>query len=315
MKWITIDHFLIEQQRKHKTATGEFSQLLTDITFAGKIVAAKVRKAGLVNILGAVGKENVQGEEVQKLDEFAHNTFVEVLKQGGRFFQVGSEESDDIVTLSETGNYVVHVDPLDGSSNIDVNVGVGTIFSIYRKDDGPLQVGRKQVCAGYILYGSSVMLVYTTGNGVHGFTYEPEVGEFLLSHERMQMPSPSIYYSTNEAYVNIWSEGMKQFIDKCRETMKGRWIGSLVADFHRNLLKGGIYLLPGDMKHPEGKIRLMYEANPMAFLVEQAGGVASNGKQNILDIQPKELHQRTPLYIGNKEDIELLEKMLQDNPA
>lgn len=309
MKWITIDHFLLEQQRRQKAATGEFSELLNDIAFVGKIVAAKVRKAGLVNILGAVGKENIQGEEVQKLDEFAHNTFVEILGQGGRFAAIGSEEADEVLLSSKTGNYIVHLDPLDGSSNIDVNVGIGSIFSIYHKDGGSLQKGRAQVCAGYVLYGSSVMLVYTTGHGVHGFTFESEVGEFLLSHERITMPVPSVFYSTNESYLPLWSKGVNKFVEELKKTMKGRWIASLVADFHRNLLKGGVFLLPGDVKNPAGKLRLMFEANPMAFLIEQAGGVASDGKQNILDVQPKELHQRTPLYIGNQEDIKLLEEL------
>lgn len=310
MELITVDHFLLAQQRKLKQATGEFSELLSDITFAAKVVAAQVRKAGLVDILGVAGGKNISGDVVQKLDMYAHEVFAKILGQGGRFAAVGSEESDEVMLLSKTGKYIVHLDPLDGSSNIDVNVSVGSIFSIYRKVGGPLQKGRSQVCAGYVLYGSSVMLVYTTGQGVHGFTLDPEIGEFLLSHENIKIPEGG-YYSINEGYAPKWTKGVATFVAGMKQgERKARYIGSLVADVHRNLLKGGVFAYPADNESPEGKLRLMFEANPMAMIYEQAGGAGSNGKMNILDIKPTGIHQKTPVWLGSKRDIKLVEKLL-----
>lgn len=322
MDLVTIDHFLLEQQHKFKQATGEFSGLLSDISFAAKIVASKVRKAGLVDVLGEVGTANVSGDVVQKLDVFAHDVFVKVLGQGGRFAAFTSEESDEVMLSPQRGGkYILHLDPLDGSSNIDVNVSVGSIFSIYKrlnKKGKPtikeaLQVGRKQVCSGYILYGSSVMLVYTTGKGVHGFTLDSDVGEFLLSHENIRMPGVSKYYSINEGYSERWTKGISRFIVKMKkEGKKARYIGSGVADIHRNLLKGGVFLYPADSKNPQGKLRLMYEANPWAMIIEEAGGASSDGKKSILDIEPSEIHQQTPLFLGSKKDIEFIEKFISD---
>lgn len=319
MDLVTIDHFLLEQQRKQKGATGEFSALLSDITFAAKVVAAEVRRAGLVDILGETEKANASGEIVQKLDLFAHEIFVKILNQGGRFAAFTSEESDEVLLSPEKGGgYIVHLDPLDGSSNIDVNVSVGTIFSIHKRKSSngkptmeeALQKGSEQVCAGYVLYGSSVMLVYTTGSGVHGFTLDSGVGEFLLSHKDIKIPEKSKYYSINEGYSGRWSKGLREYIAKAkRKGVKARYIGSLVADFHRNLLKGGVYMYPADSKSPEGKLRLMFEANPMAFIIEHAGGAASNGKGRILDMKPTGIHQRTPLFLGSKEDIKLIESV------
>lgn len=319
MKLVTVDHFLIEQQRKLKQATGEFSELLSDITFAAKVVAAEVRRAGLADILGITDGKNVSGDVVQKLDIYAHEVFTKILGQGGRFAAFTSEESDEVVLSPQTGGkYIVHLDPLDGSSNIDVNVSVGTIFSIHRRVkkignptlEEALQKGRAQVCAGYILYGSSVMLVYTTGQGVHGFTLDPGIGEFLLSHESIKIPEGG-YYSINEGYSERWRDGLAKFVAKMKtEGRKARYIGSLVADAHRNLLKGGAFLYPADKETPRGKLRLMFEANPMAMIFDQAGGTASNGKMNILDIKPESIHQKTPLFLGSKEDIKLVEKLL-----
>lgn len=320
MELVTVDHFLLDQQRRYKRATGEFSELLNDIVFASKVVAAQVRKAGLVDILGEAGEENISGDVVQKLDLFAHNVFVKVLGQGGRFAAFTSEESDEVLLSPQRGGrYIVHLDPLDGSSNIDVNVSVGTIFSIHRRMrvkgkptmKEALQKGRVQVCAGYVLYGSSVMLVYTTGQGVHGFTFDSEKGEFLLSHKNIKMPRKSKYYSINEGYSDRWTPGIAAYVAGVkREGKKARYIGSLVADFHRNLLKGGVFLYPADKKSPQGKLRLMFEANPMAMLVEEAGGMSSNGAGNILDIEPLGIHQRTPLFLGSRRDIATIERLL-----
>lgn len=319
MELITVDHFLLAQQRKLKQATGEFSELLSDITFAAKVVAEQVRKAGLVDILGAAGGKNISGDVVQKLDMYAHEVFVKILGQGGRFAAFTSEESDEVLLSPQGGGkYIIHLDPLDGSSNIDVNVSVGTIFSIHRRPilkgqptiEEALQRGRAQVCAGYVLYGSSVMLVYTTGQGVHGFTLDPEIGEFLLSHESMRI-SEGGYYSINEGYAAKWTTGVAKFVTRMKqEDRKARYIGSLVADAHRNLLKGGVFAYPADNESPEGKLRLMFEANPMAMIYEQAGGTGSNGRINILDIEPTGIHQRTPLWLGSKKDIKLVEQLL-----
>lgn len=328
-KLVTIERHIMETQRKFPEATGEFSALLYDIAFAAKIINREVSKAGLVNILGLTGDVNVQGEQVQKLDAFADTVIYRALDHTGRVCVMASEEREDIIPIPERfpcGKYVLLYDPLDGSSNIDANVSIGTIFSIYRKISGGergtredcLQKGTQQVAAGYVIYGSSTMLVFTTGNGVHGFTFDPSVGEFLLSHENIQIPKRGKIYSVNEGYYERWNEGMKNYIRYLKQLDKetnrpysSRYIGSLVADFHRNLLYGGIFMYPADSKNPKGKLRLMYEANPLAFIVQQAGGYASDGYQSILEIQPESIHQRTPLFIGSYEDVKEAEAFVQ----
>jgi len=326
---ITIERHFLEQQKQHPGASGSLTAVLNDVAFASKLVRREVVRAGLADILGMAGTTNVQGEEVKKLDLFANERIINAIGQHGRFAIMGSEENEETIIppKNETGKYVLLFDPLDGSSNIDVNVSVGTIFSIYRiTGDSPaeaslqdcLQKGLKQVAAGYVIYGSSVMMVYTTGNGVHGFTYDPTIGEFLLSHENITIPERGKYYSMNEGSWHQFNQSTKNYIDYLKEEDKAtgrpystRYIGSLVADFHRNLLTGGIFIYPATEKHKSGKLRLMYEANPLAFICEQAGGKASNGKERILDIDPTELHQRTPLYIGSKEDVKVAEAFEQ----
>ncbi|MCA9742918.1 MAG: class 1 fructose-bisphosphatase [Deferribacteres bacterium] len=327
---ITIERHIIEQQKQFPQATGDFSALLYDIAFAAKIISREVRKAGLVDILGFTGKENVQGEQVQKLDEFADDIMFRALDHTGRLCCMASEEQEDIITIPErfdTGKYVLLYDPLDGSSNIDANVSIGTIFSIHRKisdDDGHgtledcLQPGYKQAGAGYVIYGSSTMMVYTAGNGVFGFTLDPSVGEFLLSHNNIRIPRRAKIYSTNEGNFFNWDKNVQNYINylktpdkETRRPYSSRYIGSLVADFHRNLLYGGIFLYPADNKNPNGKLRLLYEANPLAFIVEQAGGYASTGSQRILELQPNDLHQRIPLIIGSYDDVREAEEFFQ----
>lgn len=326
---ITIERHIIEQQKHYPQATGEFSALLYDIAFAAKIITREVRQAGLADILGLTGRENVQGEQVRKLDEFADDILFRALDHTGRLCCMASEEREEIIHIPPefaAGKYVLLYDPLDGSSNIDANVSIGTIFSIHRKvSNGErgsmedcLQPGYKQVAAGYVIYGSSTMLVYTAGNGVYGFTLDPSVGEFLLSHENIRTPKRGKIYSANEGNYNNWDAGVRNFIDYLKNSDKetgrpysSRYIGSLVADFHRNLLYGGVFLYPADKKNTSGKLRLLYEANPLGFIVEQAGGYASNGYQRILDIQPEELHQRVPLIIGSYDDVKLAEAFIQ----
>jgi len=326
---VTIERHIIEQQKQFPSATGEFSALLYDIAFAAKVISRDVRKAGLVDILGYTGSENVQGEQVRKLDEFADEVIFKAMDHTGRLCVMACEEREDIIPIPDEfqcGHYVLLYDPLDGSSNIDANVSIGTIFSIYRKispgergaKEDCLQPGHKQVGAGYVIYGSSTLLVYTAGRGVHGFTLDPTVGEFLLSHENIQIPKRGSIYSVNEGNTNNWDEGMKRYIEHLKTPDKAmgrpyssRYIGSLVADFHRNLLYGGVFLYPADKKSPKGKLRVLYEANPLSFIVEQAGGAGSNGRQRILDIQPTDLHQRTPLIIGSHDDVNEAEEFLQ----
>ncbi len=318
---ITIERFILDQEEHYPEATGELSNLLYDIALAAKIIAASIRRAGLVNILGSANATNVQGEEQQKLDVFANNTMTNALNHTGRVCVMASEEAETIIPVPDNypvGKYVVLYDPLDGSSNIDVNGAVGTIFSIYRRVSlegrgslaDVLQPGCKQVSAGYVIYGSSTMLVYTTGQGAAGFTLDPSIGEFLLSHPRLVTPRVGRYYSINESNFARWQRGtqwaVRGFHGDRPEEIKGknsRYIGSLVADFHRNLIAGGIFMYPSDSKNPGGKLRLLYEASPMAFIAEQAGGSATDGTARILDIVPTELHQRTPLVIGSREDV------------
>lgn len=327
----TLGEFIIENQRDFPYAKGELSALLSSIRLAGKMVNQEINKAGLANILGAAGDENVQGEEQQKLDVLANELFISTLKSRGEICGLGSEEMEDYLEFDEPmhrdAKYVVLIDPLDGSSNIDVNVSVGTIFSIYRRVSpaGPvkledfLQPGNKQVAAGYLVYGTSTMLVYTTGNGVNGFTFDPGIGSFFLSHPRMTVKENGKIYSINEGNYIHMPEGVKQYIKWCQELdeatgrpLTSRYIGSLVADFHRNLLKGGIYIYPTGTKAPKGKLRLLYECNPMAFLIEQAGGKASDGYTRILDIDPSELHQRVPFFCGSKKMVEKAEGFMQE---
>jgi fructose-1,6-bisphosphatase I len=317
-------HILEEQRRLFPDASGEFSWLLSGITLATKIVAAQVRRAGLVGILGVTRETNVQGETVQKLDVIANDTLLQFLGNRGNVAIMASEENEDPVIVERDrkhGKYVVVFDPLDGSSNIDVNVSVGTIFSVLRREPDPtgkrdtladvLQPGTRQVAAGYVVYGSSTMLVYSTGNGVHGFTLDPSIGAYLLSHENMRIPAEGTIYSCNEANSDGFPAGYQRYLAHLRKgglgrTYSSRYIGSLVADFHRTLLKGGVFLYPPTASHPKGKLRLLYEANPMAFLAEQAGGLATDGTGRILDIPPTSLHQRTPLLVGGRSEMESL---------
>ena len=331
---ITIERHLLEQQRSFPQASGELTNLLYDIALAGKLIASKVIMAGLTGVLGSANEQNVQGEEVMRMDKFADQTIYRLNNHTGRLAVMGSEENPEIIPIPEkyaNGRYVLLFDPLDGSSNIDVNVSVGTIFAIYKRKtrSGPgtledcLQPGRDLVAAGYVIYGSSTMLVYTTGNGVHGFTLNRMVGEFLLSHPNISTPAKSKYYSVNAGNERYWSPGVLRYMrylqDGDAESGHGlnlslRYIGSLVADFHRNVLTGGIFLYPADRKDPkkpDGKLRLTYEAAPLAFVAEQAGGYASNGERSILDIAPKSLHQRTPLFIGNRDLVEKAEEYIR----
>ena len=316
----TLTRFFIEQQRKYyKEATGDFTGLLADIATAAKVISREVNKAGLIDILGFQGSKNVHGEAVQKLDLFANDVFVNTLSHTGHLICMASEEMDEIYQIPETaekGKYVFLMDPLDGSSNIDVNISIGSIFSIYRRkssgekasEEDILQPGRNQVGAGYVIYGSSTMLVYTTGHGVHGFTLDPGIGEFLLSHESITIPDKGGIYSINETYTDRWNQSIRDYVALAKEEKKtARYVGSLVADFHRNLLKGGIFLYPPDTMHPQGKLRLLYEAAPLAFIVEQAKGRASTGKERLLDVVPEKLHQCIPLIIGSVEDVKAAE--------
>ena len=308
--------FLLEEERRYPNSTGQFTGLFSDLVLAVKIISHKVNMAGLINILGSAERQNIQGEEVQKLDELANEAIISTMENGGHLSGMASEECEGVIEISDgypKGGYLLLFDPLDGSSNIDVNISVGTIFSIIRKSprdektrvEDFLRPGAEQVAAGYVVYGPSTMLVYTTGQGVHGFTLDPGVGEFLLSHENIRVPERGDIYSVNEGNSRRWPDAAKNYVEKLKENGRcARYVGSLVADFHRNLLKGGIFLYPADKKNPKGKLRLLYEANPLSFVVEQAGGASTDGQKRILDITPVELHQRTPLIIGSKTDVE-----------
>ncbi len=331
---MTLQRHILEQGRNYPTATGAFTRLLGDIALAAKLISHNVNKAGLLDIVGGAGGENVFGEAQQKLDVYANQAMIKSLAFGGSLCAMVSEENEDVIPLSDdypTGKYICHFDPLDGSSNIDVNVSIGTIFSIYRRvtpegqpvtDEDVLQPGYCQVCAGYVIYGSSTMLVYTTGAGVYGFTLDPDFGSFILSHPKIRIPTKGRIYSVNIANFNFWESGMQNYVRWSLQSersdsrnLTNRYIGSLVADFHRNLLKGGIFVYPSDNKSEsgrDGKLRLMYEANPLAFIVEQAGGSASDGHTRIMDKKPTSLHQRTPLVIGSKEDVQIVEEFIQN---
>ncbi|MGF1807156.1 class 1 fructose-bisphosphatase [Aliivibrio sifiae] len=328
----TLGEFIVAKQHDFPHASGELSSLIGSIKLAAKIVNREINKAGLVDITGASGEENIQGEQQQKLDLYANDKFKAALENRDQVCGVASEEEDEAVAfnkeLNQNAKYVVLMDPLDGSSNIDVNVSVGTIFSIYRRispigtpaiEEDFLQPGNKQVAAGYIIYGSSTMLVYTTGNGVHGFTYDPSLGVFCLSHENMKVPQDGNIYSINEGNYIRFPEGIKQYLKYCQEMKPeenrpytSRYIGSLVSDFHRNLLKGGIYLYPSTQAYPNGKLRLLYECNPMAMLIEEAGGKATDGEQRILDIKPTELHQRVPFFVGSSNMVDKVQDFLDE---
>jgi len=332
---ITITEHILRQQRENPEATGAFTTLMNELIVAAKVISREVNKAGLVDILGSTGKINIQDEQVQKLDIFANQVIIQRMQHIGQLSCMVSEEDPDLIEIPPAyprGNYILVFDPLDGSSNIDVNVSIGTIFGIYRRPGETsdsavllhdvLQPGSRQVAAGYFIYGSSTIMVYTTGNGtgVHGFTLFPSVGEFLLSHENIRIPAKGKIYSVNEGNYNYWDDNARALVDyfKTKDPQSGRpytsrYVGSLVADFHRNLLKGGIFMYPADLKdpkRPKGKLRLMVEANPLAMVVKEAGGYASDGQGPILAIEPHDLHQRIPLYIGSKEEVELAESFI-----
>jgi len=330
-KIITIERHILEEQHSHPEATGVLTNLLYDLALAGKVIASQTLRAGLVEILGRTGSTNIQGEEVQKLDELVDRTLISLNDHTGRLAVMASEEHPDPIPIPErypTGKYVLLFDPLDGSSNIDFNIPLGTIFSIFRRKtaDGPgtlddcLQPGRNLVVAGYLIYGTSTMLVYTTGMGVHGFTLDPMVGEFLLSHPNIRIPSKPKYYSANQGYERYWSKGVQHFTHYLQgqygqsDGLSLRYIGSLVGDFHRNLLSGGVFYYPDDTRDPHkthGKLRFMYEAIPLSYIAQQAGGYGSDGRQNILDIEPESLHQRTPLFIGSRDLVKKAEYFIQ----
>lgn len=326
----TLGEFIIEKQEDFQYSSGELSRLINSIRLAAKVVNYKVNKAGLVDIVGAAGAQNVQGEDQQKLDVFANDTFIQTLINREIVCGIASEESDDFIVIkgqdeSHNNKYVVLMDPLDGSSNIDVNVSVGTIFSVYRRItpigtpvtlEDFLQPGVNQVAAGYVIYGTSTMLVYTTGRGVNGFTLNPAIGTFYLSHPNMQFPKDGTIYSINEGNYVHFPQGVKDYIKYCQleegdRPYTSRYIGSLVSDIHRNMIKGGIYIYPTSSKAPSGKLRLLYECNPMAFLVEQAGGKASDGFGRIMEIQPTELHQRVPFFCGSQNMVEKAEEFMK----
>lgn len=327
---LTLSRFIIRQQAASPGATGEFSSLLVQIGLVGKLISQDLRRAALINVLGSTGDTNVQGEVVKKLDEISNDTFIRAFRDGGLVCALASEEMDSSVPLPENlqaGRYMLLFDPLDGSSNTDVNMPLGAIFSVLRwreqgripTDEDLLRKGSEQVAAGYLLYGSSTMLVYTTGQGVHGFTLEPSIGEYLLSHEKIHIPARGTVYAVNEGNYQKWSQGLKKYVDSLKVRDKasgrpysGRYSGCLVADVHRILLGGGIYLYPGELDKPQGKLRLLYEANPLAMVIEQAGGRASTGSMRILDVEPKALHQRVPLLIGSRDDVLEAERFIQE---
>ncbi len=333
-KIVTIERHILEQQKLYPGATGTFTSMLYDLAMAGKIISRETNRAGLADIIGAAGALNIHGERQQKLDVFADEIIYKMNDHTGRLCAMASEEHDEILAIPphyDTGKYVLLYDPLDGSSNIDVNVSIGTIFSIHRKVTtgaqgtikDVLQAGHKLVAAGYIVYGSSTMMVYSTGQGVHGFTLDNSVGEFLLSHPDIKIPAIAKYYSVNHGYEKYWTPGVRRYVKwlqgiygEGREPLANRYIGSLVADFHRNLLRGGVFLYPPDSRDADtykGKLRLMYEAQALAFIARQAGGYASDGAGDVLDIDPHDLHQRVPLFIGNRELVLKAEEFIRES--
>ncbi|MFK7946661.1 MAG: class 1 fructose-bisphosphatase [Saprospiraceae bacterium] len=328
---MTLGEFIIKRQQDFPYAKGQLTRMFNAITLASKVMNSQINKAGLVDeLMGKVGTENIQGEEQKKLDVYANQIFIKALKARNEVCGIASEEEDDVIIFDNesavNGKYIVSMDPIDGSSNIEVNVSIGTVFAIYRRIspigepaviEDFLQTGRQQVVAGYVIYGSSTMLVFTTGKGVNGFTYDPAIGVFYLSHPNMKIPEDGNIYSINEGNYAYFSDNMKAYVDYCKTIDKptnrpysGRYIGSMIADLHRNFLKGGIYMYPNSQIAPNGKLRILYECNPMAFLIEQAGGKATDGKQNILDIKPTSIHQRTPFYGGSANMVDKLQEML-----
>lgn len=334
MRQVTVVEHLLLRQKERPMASGRFTRLLTELILSAKIIGREVSKAGLLDVLGATGEVNIQGEIVQKLDDFANRVIIRRMERAGVLCAMVSEENADFIEIPRqypVGDYILIFDPLDGSANIDANVSIGTIFSIYRRTSFGnhavtiseiLQKGSMQVAAGYIIYGSSTMMVYTAGNGVHGFTLDPSVGEFLLSHPDIKIPEQGKIYSVNEGYSAYWDQPTRKIVEyfKSSDNLLGRpyslrYIGSLVSDFHRNLIYGGIFMYPSDSRDarkPSGKLRLMCEAAPMAFIIEQAGGMATDGRQRILDIEPLELHQRVPLFVGSKSDVEMVQTVYAD---
>ncbi|MSR22771.1 MAG: class 1 fructose-bisphosphatase [Gemmatimonadetes bacterium] len=323
---VTIERHILEEELRHPEARGAFSNILRDLSLAAKVIARQVNMAGLLDILGTAGHQNVQGEAVHKLDVFAQDAIYRAMDHTGLLCCMVSEEREDFIPIPEkfpAGDYILVFDPLDGSSNVDVNVSIGTIFAVLKKVSNHergsladcLQPGSRQIAAGYILYGSSTMMVYTAGIGVHGFTLDPSIGEFILSHPDIRIPNPPARsYSVNEAYAARWSPGVRAFVEHLKEGggegYSSRYIGSLVADFHRTLLKGGIFLYPSDRTNPSGKLRLVYEASPLALIAEAAGGSASNGRESILDVKPTSLHERTPLFIGSSGLVTMAEEFV-----
>lgn len=328
-KFMILERFINEQEERFPSATGEFTSVLHSLTLAAKLVWREVSKAGLVNILGTTQQTNVSGDLLKKLDLFADETVYKTMEHNGHICAMASEESNGIIEIPYKyigGKYVLLYDPLDGSSNIDANITIGTIFSIFKRISSSgkgtledcLQPGYKQVAAGYIIYGTSTMFVYTTGQGVHGFTLDPSVGEFLLSHENIRIPISGKYYSVNEGNYNLWNQNIQKYMqylkeedEKTNRPYSLRYIGTMVGDIHRTLLYGGIFIYPGDKKHPDGKLRLMYECNPMSFVIEQAGGMAITGTKRLLEVEPTSLHQTTPIFIGSIDDVTLCEEFLQ----
>jgi len=328
---MTLERHIIEEERKHPDATGELSRLLSDLSIAAKVISREVNQAGLIDILGFTGNQNVHGEAVKKLDVYAHEMLYKAMDHGGHLAVMASEEDEDIIHIPpqhRIGKYVLLFDPLDGSSNIDVNVSIGTIFSIYRRKsegNGPgtledcTQKGLLQEVAGYILYGSSTVMVYTTGHGVHGFTLDPSIGEFILSHENIRIPKKGRIYSINEGNYKYWHPGLKRYIKWLQEEdtetnrpYSTRYIGSMVSDVHRTLFYGGIFMYPADSRNPSGKLRLMYECNPMAMIVENAGGLALDGSKRVLEIEPHSLHERTPVFLGSEFDVKMVAAFMAD---
>ena len=329
-KLVTLDEYIIQAQNKFPGATGELSQLLRDIGLAAKIISREVNKAGITNLLGVDGSKNVHGESVKRLDLFADQQLISALDRSMITCMVISEENDGIVRLnSEGGKYIVYMDPLDGSSNIDVNVSIGSIFSIYMRqprfdkklvEDDALQPGVRQVAAGYVLYGSSTIMVYTTGLGVSSFTLDPSIGEFILSEDNFKIPKEGNIYSINEGSYNSWADGLKKYIKYCQvedestnRPYTARYIGSMVADLHRTLIKGGIFIYPASTKYPQGKLRLMYECNPLSFIIEQAGGTSIDGKGRIMEKKPESIHERSPIYIGSPENVKKVKELLDQH--
>lgn len=327
-RFITLEEYIIQSQNKFPGATGELSQLLRDIGLAAKIISREVNKAGITNLLGFEGSENIHGESVKKLDLFSNEQLISALERSMITCMVISEENDGVIRLkSDGGKYIVYIDPLDGSSNIDVNVSIGSIFSIYMRqprygkeldERDALQPGTRQVAAGYVLYGSSTILSYTTGLGVSAFTLDPGIGEFILSFDNYKLPVHGTIYSINEGSYNSWQDGLKKYIKYCQhddqETKRpytARYIGSMVADIHRTLVKGGIFIYPASSKYPNGKLRLMYECNPLSFIIEQAGGLAIDGNRRIMEIIPESIHQRTPVFIGSPENVKKVHSFLK----